>query len=267
MELKVLKALWGMEGELAAQLARIAGDGYDGIEAPLPEEHKRGEFRNLLDQHKLLLVGMAFTGGTDSAEHARSLEEQVKAIRDSGAIKVTAHTARDSFSWDEQQRFYEAAAKIEERVGIEIGHETHRGRAMFTPWTTAAILRAFPTIKLCSDFSHWCVVAESLLHDQEENLRLAILRTIHIHGRVGYEEGPQVSDPRAPEYAGHVARHEGWWDAMIAAMKASGRNVATFTPEFGPPGYLHTLPYTQQPVANLYDICLWMAKRFRARVG
>ena len=31
------------------------------------------------------------------------------------------------------------------------------------------------------------------------------------------------------------------------------------TPEFGPDGYLHLLPYTQTPVANLWEINRWMA--------
>ena len=33
------------------------------------------------------------------------------------------------------------------------------------------------------------------------------------------------------------------------------------TPEFGPDGYLHTLPYKKAPVADLDNINRWMAKR------
>ena len=36
----------------------------------------------------------------------------------------------------------------------------------------------------------------------------------------------------------------------------------TFTPEFGPPGYMPTLPYTKQPVADLWELNAWMARRF-----
>jgi hypothetical protein len=32
------------------------------------------------------------------------------------------------------------------------------------------------------------------------------------------------------------------------------------TPEFGPDGYLHTLPFTHQPVADLWEINSWMGK-------
>jgi hypothetical protein len=39
--------------------------------------------------------------------------------------------------------------------------------------------------------------------------------------------------------------------------------VLTFTPEYGPPTYLHTLPHTQMPVADLWQVCLWAAARAR----
>jgi hypothetical protein len=88
---------------------------------------------------------------------------------------------------------------------------------------------------------------------------------VHIHGRVGHQEGPQVSDPRAPEFADAAAKHFVWWDAIFAAQRASGRSVMTFTPEFGPPTYMPSLPYTRQPLADLWDICLYMTQQIRAR--
>jgi hypothetical protein len=37
------------------------------------------------------------------------------------------------------------------------------------------------------------------------------------------------------------------------------------TPEFGPDGYLHCLPFTGVPVADLGQINNWMAQRQRCR--
>jgi hypothetical protein len=37
------------------------------------------------------------------------------------------------------------------------------------------------------------------------------------------------------------------------------------TPEFGPDGYLHTLPFSRMPVAELPTINRWMAERQRER--
>ena len=79
---------------------------------------------------------------------------------------------------------------------------------------------------------------------------------------MGYEEGPQVPDPRAPEWFRHLEAHENWWALVRASQKARAMAVATVTPEFGPAPYLHTLPFTQAPVADLAHICDWMARRF-----
>jgi hypothetical protein len=37
------------------------------------------------------------------------------------------------------------------------------------------------------------------------------------------------------------------------------------TPEFGPDGYLHCLPFTATPVADLWEINRWMGARERER--
>jgi hypothetical protein len=38
---------------------------------------------------------------------------------------------------------------------------------------------------------------------------------------------------------------------------------STFTPNYGPPPYLHTLPHTNVPVASLSEVCDWQANRAR----
>ncbi|MDQ4076530.1 MAG: hypothetical protein M3220_09835 [Chloroflexota bacterium] len=55
--------------------------------------------------------------------------------------------------------------------------------------------------------------------------------------------------------------HEQWWSWIWEAREAQGAEVITLTPEFGPPRYLHTLPYTDVPVVNLWEICDWQAQR------
>jgi hypothetical protein len=37
--------------------------------------------------------------------------------------------------------------------------------------------------------------------------------------------------------------------------------VATVCPEFGPPPYLPTLPYSGKPVADLGEVCDWQRGR------
>jgi hypothetical protein len=101
-----------------------------------------------------------------------------------------------------------------------------------------------------------------LLDDQKAHLDLAISRAIHIHGRVGLRSGPQVPDPGAPEYAEELRVHLGWWTDIARGRREEGMPVLTFNPEFGPLGYMPTLPHTKQPVADLWEIRLWMKRRF-----
>jgi sugar phosphate isomerase/epimerase len=256
--LKVYKALWGMEGSLDHQLDRIAEAGYDGIESPVPADGI-GAFRSAYESRGLSYIGMLFVQTAD--ELARGLGSAA----DAGCRKVTVHSGKDAFSFDEGCRYFEGAIAAEKAAGIPVGHETHRGRLLFTPWSTAEYLRKFPDLKIVADFSHWTNVCERLLDDQADALALAAERTLHIHGRIGHEQGAQVSDPRGPEFAGHVAKFEGWWDMIRDAAIKRGDAEITFDPEFGPPTYLQTLPYTQQPVASLWDVCLWTANRVRTR--
>lgn len=261
MRLDIYKSLWGMEGPVEAQLARIKAAGYVGVEAPVAERPE--EFATLLARYDLRYIAMIFTRGANGAEHGASYRRELARAVAAGPVKITAHSGRDSFSREEALEFYAQCAAEEAKYAVPVGHETHRGRVFFTPWTTAAVLRECPALRLCCDFSHWCCVCESMLEAYAPEVALAGSRAVHVHGRVGYEQGPQVTDPAAPEYAGHVARHEAWWQAIWTAQRARGETVATFTPEFGPPGYQHTLPYTRQPIADLWGMCGYMAQRTR----
>ncbi|WP_372814191.1 sugar phosphate isomerase/epimerase family protein [Paenibacillus sp.] len=261
MELKMYKAVWGMPGSWDSMLKQIAEAGYNGVECPVPAPEDELHFRELLDQYQLELIVQVYTEGN----HIASFEEQVQRAAAFKPQLINSHSAKDSMPYDDQLVFFEHAIRLERQLGVPIGHETHRGRAMFTPWSTARLLRDLPDLHLVADFSHWCCVCESMLPDQADNLSLAMRHAIHIHGRVGYEQGPQVPDFRAPEYKYALLKHEQWWDEICARHQSAGRPILTFTPEFGPPGYMHTLPFTRQPVVDLWEICYAMGQRFRDR--
>ncbi|BDI28082.1 hypothetical protein CCAX7_001330 [Capsulimonas corticalis] len=260
MKLKVYKALWGMEGSLDEQLDRIAEAGYDGVETPLPE-HNLPEFQRQLETRGLGYIGMIFAGDV------AALDRGVAAAGEIDVKFLNIHSGADHLPFDLGCDYFEGALLAEGRSGIKILHETHRGRTLFNPWITAAYLRKFPELKIVADFSHWTCVSERLLDEHDPNMEIAYKRAHHIHGRVGHEQGPQVSDPRAPEFAYAVDRFDAYWSQIRAAHEARGEDTLYFTPEYGPPGYMPTLPYTQQPIGDLWDICLYSAKRIRARWG
>ncbi|MCG8607589.1 sugar phosphate isomerase/epimerase, partial [bacterium] len=66
---------------------------------------------------------------------------------------------------------------------------------------------------------------------------------------------------RAPDYKTELEVHERWWDMILIAQNKRGVQESTLTPEFGPPPYLQTLPYTQAAVTDLWDVCNWQARR------
>ncbi|MFI8496236.1 sugar phosphate isomerase/epimerase family protein [Peribacillus butanolivorans] len=271
MDLLVFKAVWGMSGNWDSQLQQIAEAGFNGVETPLPTLEDEGRFRELLDKYSLELILHVYTGREDNEkpypnsveDHIVTLEQQAERAAAFKPILINTHSAKDSMPYDDQLNFFENAIRVEKQIGVPIGHETHRGRATYTPWSTVQLLKDLPDLHITADFSHWCNVCESMLEDQKQNLAIAIQHVIHIHGRVGFEHGPQVPDFRAPEYEYTLKQHEQWWDEICAYHQSKGSPYLTFTPEFGPPGYMHTQPFTKQPVVDLWEICLAMTNRFR----
>ncbi|HEY0008131.1 MAG TPA: hypothetical protein VGB55_05370 [Tepidisphaeraceae bacterium] len=264
MKLKLVRHLWGVTEPLATALPQFKAFGYEAIEAPFNASEALPE---LLREHQLDFIAMAFPGGVDVDAHLVALEKNLEQCAATNPIQVTVHSGSDAWSLDQMIRYYTKAAAIEKNFPFPVGHELHRGRALFSPWSTREVLQASPDTKIVCDFSHWVCVAERLNWDDEAGSILALCaeRALHIHARVGYEEGPQVPDPSAPEYAHHVDCHLQWWDAMWASQKRRGMKASTVTPEFGPPGYLHTLPHTQAPVADLDKVVNWLAVKVRER--
>jgi sugar phosphate isomerase/epimerase len=266
LKLQLIKSLWGMPGDLESQLERIARTGWDGFEFDLPDEADEAQnagLRSAVESSGLPYFTLIRTSGPD---HVRSFREQVERAGRLGAALVTSSSGDDFMPLQEKLGLFGRLLRVEEELGIRVAHETHRQTALFTPWDTAAIVREFPQIKLTADYSHWCCVSESMLDRNHDDVSLCNRHVVHIHGRVGFPGGPQVNDPRAPENAVYLDAHERWWDEIVARHVASNSPTISFDPEFGPPPrYMPSAPYTGEPTADLWEICCWMADRFRRR--
>lgn len=265
MKLMLIRHLWGVEDRPEDCFGRFVGKGYKGVETALPAEADEERFRGLLAEHKLTYVPQLYLPvGPGRPTVDGQLEQLSQLAARAAAFNppcIAAHTSYDGWSLDEAVSFYRQAVGVANDVGVPIAHETHRGRFFFNPWNTAAVLAAVPELKLCVDFSHWVCVCERLLEDVSDLVAEAAGRAIHVHARVGFEEGPQVPDPRVEAYRRHLEAHERWWDLVWDAQCKAGLDGSTLTPEFGPPGYLHTDPRTGEPLADLETVCDWMAKR------
>src|SRR5690606_5990217 len=127
-------------------------------------------------------------------------------------LYINCHSGRDFYSIDQNLPFIRHTGNLSTANGVPVYHETHRGRMLFAAHVTRQYLEREPSLHLTLDISHWCNVHESMLENQDEAVRLALSRTGHIHARIGHPEGPQVNDPRAPEWETIVKKHLEWWD-------------------------------------------------------
>lgn len=271
MELKLFRHLWGVGEPWETAFPKAKAAGYAGIECGLPAPDDELRFRALLAAHDLDYIAQVYTTGSDVAAHVSSFRDQLVRAATFHPVHVNCHGGRDAWSPAEGQQFYAAALAIEKEAQVAVAHETHRGRITYNPWSTRDLLLRFADLKLSCDLSHWVCVCERLLTTEGEIVSLAAEHCLHLHARVGYENGPQVPDPRMPEFAPHLAAHEAWWDEVWDSQAARGMAVSTLTPEFGPPSYQHTLPPDGTPIGNLAEICDWQAarqaRRFAIRYG
>ena len=269
MEIVWFCATWGMPGRSLddnLELAREAG--FKGVETGVPvEARERTRLRVRLDELGLGLIAQQWTTGADGAAHARSFDEQYRRAGEVAPLFVNSHTGRDVFPLAENLAVFQKAGKLEAEVGIPVVHETHRGRPTFSVPATMALLDAAPQVRLTADFSHWCCVHESLLDDLGPQVARAIAASRHIHARVGHAQGPQVTDPRAPEWRNALDRHVAWWKAIMDSRARAGAEVLTICPEFGPPDYQVTFPGTGRPLVDLWEINRAMRDILKERLG
>ena len=299
MPLKVCKTLWGVD-EAASPAAwpslfrRIKSAGFDAVEAPAAFTWRLDPagFKRCLAEEGLELIAQVHTsGGTfengayqymtsrDLDVHTASLDALVEEAVEQGAVMVNSHSGCDCWEVETIVKFLQHTAEAEERLGIVVAHETHRRRILHSPFQYRDVfLRSQGApggARVTADLSPWACVCERVFgmpsSDAEngtdgwwdEVLADVAERCALIHARVGFAEGPQVPDPRAPEYAGEFDAHMSWWRTIWRRQAARGDPISWAEPEFGPGPYLWSLPYTGMPVANLWDVNQWTHERLR----
>jgi sugar phosphate isomerase/epimerase len=263
--LLIMGTNWGFPGSITEFCGRARDAGYDGIEVWMPgDEKSRSELAKAVADNKLAL-GLLYGGGdADPAKHAAQFRTGVQLAAALNPIYINCHSGRDYFSFGQNRAMIEESYELSAKTGIPVYHETHRGRSLFAAHITRQFIEQMPNLRLTFDVSHWCNVHESLLGDQPETMALTLPRVDHIHARVGHPEGPQVNDPRAPEWENALKTHLGWWDEVVNRKKKEGKRMTILT-EFGPPDYMPTLPYTRQPLSSQWDINVHMMQLLRKR--
>jgi sugar phosphate isomerase/epimerase len=264
-QLLVMGTGWGYAGSTEEFCLKLKGYGYDGAEFWFPQEEKeRDQILSTFKKHNLKY---GFLVGGNNADYKKHFEQFTSALN--GAVKfnpvyINCHSGRDHFSFEQNKTFIDATTKAAKDSGVSIYHETHRSRILFAAPVARQFIEKLPDLRITLDISHWCNVHETYLDDQAETLAMTFDRVGHIHARIGHPEGPQVNDPRAPEWKHAVEKHFEWWDKIVNKKKQEGK-LMTFLTEFGPIDYMPSLPYTRQPLADQWEINVHMLNTLRAR--
>ncbi len=267
-KLKLLATNWGFSGGLDAYCEKVKKEGYDGIEIWWPLEKKDQD--NLFASLKKHDLEVGFLCAGSDSNYQKHFDQFVQMI--DGAAKQTiqrplyinCHSGRDYFTYEQGKTFIDHTTALTKSTGLKICHETHRSRLLFASPVARHYMETIPELRVTFDVSHWCNVHESLLEDQQETVDMTLQRVDHIHARIGHAEGPQVNDPRAPEWEHAVKAHFAWWDKIVEIKKQKG-DVLTVLTEFGPPDYMPTLPYTRQPLSDQWAVNVYMMQLIRSR--
>jgi len=247
---------------------RVQAAGYDGIEYAIPTSIGMPELDRvweLAEKRSLRLIAQHYdTDDADFGKHRDVYARWLERLLPYPMAKLNSQTGKDWFTLGQNMELLALSGDMAGKAGVAMVHETHRGKFSFAAHVTEKYLRKMPGLRLTLDASHWCNVAESLLDDQPKTLARAINHTDHIHARIGYPQGPQVPDPRCPEWQQALQVHLGWWD-RVAKLKSVEGGVLTVTPEFGPFPYMVHSPANGKPLADQWALNVWMMSLLKER--
>lgn len=267
MQLELFRTLWGVTEPLDDLAPKLKEVGFQGVEARIPlSVEEREKFKQGLKKNALDYIAILFSGGDvipDQSETSKQHLERIKTLIDY-AIELDAKfinvlPGNDRWGMSEQVDFFGQAQALSEKAGIVCSFETHRSTSLYSPWLTLDLIRQLPDLKFTMDISHWVLVCERFLNKPEDDLSEFLKRVYHIQARVGYDQGAQVPHPAAPEYQAALRFHQSAWESVWLNHLKEGCTSTTMTTEFGPDGYLHHLPFTNVPVADLWSLNDWMA--------
>jgi sugar phosphate isomerase/epimerase len=276
MEIKYLSTYWGSEGLCAkAFLDKVLSHGFDGVEINFPDEQQFiDEFMSELERIRktshpefIFIAQQVLSNEKETVEaYAERLTNRLNFLLGLKPNAINSHTGKDFFEFEENCTIIEKVEELGRAAGIPIWHEIHRGRFSFHLRTLLDYLNIFPNLKLIADLSHFCVVSESDLSDQQELLTGIYPNIQHIHARVGFEQSPQVNHPFAPEWKKHLDLYTTWWKEIIALQSQNGAGHLTITPEVGPFPYMPQAPFTQQPLADQWEVNKLMKKYLQEKL-
>ncbi len=270
MKVKYICTYWGCEHQSAKEfLTNVVANGYDGVEINFPDDgnfiaefqEELSNIRNSVKSDFIFIAQQVLSNKNESLnEYTERLRDRLLFLTSLEPDYINSHTGKDFYAFSENCKIIEMTERIGNNSGIPIWHEIHRGRFSFHLKTLLNYLEFFPDLQLVADFSHFCVVSESNLSDQQDLLEQIYPNIKHIHARIGFEQSPQVNNPFAPEWKNHLERYLVWWKQIMEVQSKKNNSFTTITPEFGPFPYMPEEPFTRRSLSNQWEINIQMKK-------
>lgn len=264
VKLEFYTPLWGFDNlDFDTFIQKAIDGGFDGIEIPF-HMGLTIEASHLEKISKIKAAGLKYiaqhyeTVCSDISQYKQEIRTRLELLASTQPEFINSQTGRDFFTFEDNLSIIDVCEAVSKETGVKIYHETHRGRFSFASHVTEQFLKARPNLRLNGDLSHWCCVAGTLLEDQDKRLDAMFKNMHHIHSRVGFSEGPQVSDPTAPEFEATVERFLSWWFKIFDNAKARGDTSFPITTEFGPAPYMPLEPHTQRPLCDQWEANMYI---------
>lgn len=138
-------------------------------------------------------------------------------------------------------RYCEALLQASTRHRHRVLLETHRGSITQDIRRTIDMIRRFPELRFCADFTHWYMGHELSLAGFDEKLAFMqplIDRTDIVEGRIGSTNCAQVTLESADDDRHFVADHRRFWTACFDASLRRGQQTV-FAPQLLPASLTH----------------------------
>jgi len=307
LRLNLFRSLWGVvaadggTATLAAATADAAAAGCVGVECSVSLaavlDKPAGAFQGALTSHGLVWSPVVFSSGpvwrgfdpfppgTPRAAHADTVAAHVAALAgqlDAADRVAPAAVLREAVALAGHDGLPAAAnaailascLDAAASRGFGLAFETHRGRALATPWAWRALAAALAgpsadagtlasSLPLCLDVAHWVVACESggVGDDPlfDEATAAAAATAARIHARVGTCQASQTRSPGADAASRDACLH--YWRIALAAAAARGAPSFAATPEHGP------APYLRSGGDSLESLNVWAAAAVRRLAG
>ncbi len=268
MTINYIRTFWGSEALSAKEfLATTIEQGYDGVEINFPNDvdfvaeflSELTSIRNTINNDFIFIAQQVLEQKTETTEeYIARMKERLHFLVGLQPNAINSHTGKDYYDFETNCAILEITEEISRNSGIPIWHEIHRGRFSFHLKTLLTYTEKYPDLQLIADFSHFCVVSESDLSDQQDLFVQLFPKIKHIHARVGFEQSPQVTNPFAPEWGKYLDQYVTWWKGIIQLKQQLKHSELSITPEFGPYPYMPQMPFTKEPLADQIQLNLDM---------